>query len=184
MKVEKNEQLSEKFSEKKRRGRPRLLPPYEEAAYRRSMPARDIRTLQNKDYQVRAMRVLGLNKINTPDCPFSWLGDISKMDVNVSEQRFFRKTILCELGRIYGDLSLIKAATEICRLKPETQDAVKMIRGWRLKKTVAPVSFDSTLRKTIDDYKNQHPDVTDNEIYEILTSLADEYFQRALFGID
>lgn len=182
MKAEKKETISENFSEKKKRGRPRLLRPDDEQTYRRSQPSCDIRTLHNQDYEVRAMRVLGLNKVNPPDYPFSWLGDRSKIKADVSARRFYRKTILAELGRFKSDKKLIKAATEICRLKPKTQDAIKMIRGWRLGRVPSSVSLESIFRKAIEDYRKQHPDVTDAEIYETISSLDEEYLQKSMFG--
>lgn len=142
----------------------------------------DIRTLQNEQYEVRANSVLGINLYNPPDFPFLWLGDFSKSGNNKSQRRWYKKTILAELGRIKSDKKLIKAATEICRLTPKTQEAIKMIRGWRLLRTPEPVSLESTLRKTIEEYRKQHPDITDAEIYETLSLLDEEYLQKALYG--
>lgn len=172
--------ISEKFPEKKKRGRPRLLHPEDEKTYRRSMPSRDIRTLQNQDYEVRALSILGLNKINPPDYPFLWLGDISKIENEISERRFYRKTILAELGRIADNENLIEAAKEVCRLKPKTTEAIKMIREWRLGRPAVSTSLEMILRKAIEDYREKHSEITLNNIYKILCSLEDEYFEKSI----
>lgn len=179
---EKGIAISENFSEKKKRGRPRLFHPEYEKVIRRGREYTDIRTIYNQEYETRAFTVLGLSPKNPPDFPFSWLGDESKIEVGKSRRCGFRKTILSELGRIDNDSNLIEAAKEICRLKPKTQDAVKMIRGWRLRRAYAPVSLESSLRKAIEDYRKNHPDIKDKDIYETLCSLEEEYFQKSLFG--
>lgn len=181
MKAEKKEAFSENFSEKKKRGRPRLWHPEYEKFIRRGRQFCDTRTLHNEDYEAHAVKVLGLSPDNPPDFPFSWLGDNSRLEIGKSGRRAYRKTILAQLGRFKNKTKLIKAATEICRLKPKTQDAIKMIRGWRLGRVPSPLSLESILRKAIDDYRKQHPDVTDAEIYETLSSLDVEYFQKAVF---
>jgi hypothetical protein len=99
MKVKTKKVLSENFSEKKMRGRPRLLPPEWEKQIRQGRRAHfDLRTLHNENYEARAVMVLGLSPDNPPDFPFSWLGDFSKIEYGLSERRGYRKTILAELG--------------------------------------------------------------------------------------
>ncbi len=121
------------------------------------------------------------HKNNPPDYPFLWLCDSSKIDNNFSIQRIYRKSILAELGRIKDDKKLKKAATEICRIKPKTQDALKMIRGWRLQRTAAgSLTLEETLRKTIQRYRENNLDITNDEIYDITSSLGMEYFERIM----
>lgn len=182
MNEEKKEALSENFSEKKKRGRPRLWHPELEEIIRRDKQFCDTRTLHNEEYEARAVAVLGLSPDNPPEFPFSWLGDNSRLEVGKSGRRAYKKTILAELGRFKNKNKLINAARVICRLKPKTQEAIKMIRGWRLGRVPSSVSLESTLRKAIDDYRKQHPGVTDAEIYETLSSLDEEYLQKAIFG--
>ncbi len=183
MKDETNETISEIFSEKKKRGRPRLFPLDWEKDMRRGEGANlDLRTLHNESYESRAVKVLGLSPNNPPDFPFLWLGDVSKLEFGFSKRRGYRKTILAELGRIAKKKDLIEAATEICRRKPKTLDAVKMIRGWRLGRASASVTLETTLRKAIENYRKNQSELTDHDIYESLSLLEEEYFQNAMFG--
>ena len=182
MKDRKEEALSENFSEKKKRGRPRLLHPEHEKSLRQGNSYCDIRTIYNKDYATRAQTVLGIKPNNPPDFPFLWLGDFSKIEIGKSQQRGYRKTILAELGRIGDDRNLIEAATEICNRKPTAEDAIEMIRGWRLGRASVSVSLESTVRKAIENYRKKHSETTDHDIYESLSLLEDEYLQQAMFG--
>jgi hypothetical protein len=79
-------------------------------------------------------------------------------------------------------MNLIEAATEICNRKPTAQDAIKMIRGWRLGRASVPVTLESTVRKAIENYRKNHPEVTDHDIYESFSLIEDEYFKKAMFG--
>jgi hypothetical protein len=182
MKVGTNETISENFSEKGKRGRPRLMQPELEKRIREEKPYTDLRTLHNEHYEARAFRILGLSPNNPPDFPFSWLSDNSKVELGLSKRRGHRKTILAELGRIADKKNLIEAATEICLRKPKTQDAIKLIRGWRLGRASDSVTLESTLRKAIENYIQKHNNVTDNDIYESLSLLEEEYLQKAMFG--
>ncbi len=170
MKDEK-EVLSENFSVKRKRGRPRLMQPEFENSIRMDMPYSDIRTIQNNDYEARAGMILGISPDNPPDYPFSWLCDFGKIEFGKSQRRAYRKTILSELGRIEQVKNLIEAATEICRLKPKTQDAVKMIRGWRLRRPVVSETLESTLRIAIKNYRKKHPEIANNDIHESLIAV-------------
>lgn len=182
MKNRKEEALSEKFSEKKKRGRPRLLNPEHEKSLRQGNSYCDIRTIYNKDYATRAQTVLGIKPNNPPDFPFLWLGDFSKIEIGKSQQRGYRKTILAELGRIADDKNLIEAATEICRRKPTAREAIKMIRSWRLGRASVPITLELILRQAIESYRKKLPEITNNEIYESLSFLEEEYLQKAMFG--
>jgi hypothetical protein len=134
------------------------------------------------NYEARAVKVLGLSPDNPPDFPFSWLGDFSKIEYGLSERRGYRKTILAELGRIADDMNLIEAATEICSRRPTAQEAIKMIRGWRLGRASDSVTLESTMRKAIENYRKKHSEVTNHDIYQSLSLLEDEYLQKAMFG--
>ncbi len=158
---DRKETLSEKFSDKKKRGRPRLLQPEMEKSARQGKPHCDLRTLQNADYEARALSVLGIKLDNPPDFPFLWLGDFSKSGNGKSQRQWYRKTILAELGRIADDMNLIEAATAICIRKPTAEDAIEMIRGWRLGRASVSVSLESTVRKAIESYRKKHSEVTE-----------------------
>jgi hypothetical protein len=126
-----SEKMQEAVPEKKKRGRPRsVLTGFFNEPEIRSWAGnsfKDVRSLQNQRYYHRAWQVLALGSDN-----FKWLYDPAKQVIGVSEQRGVRKTIIAELGRIKNRQHMLEAATEICRRKPKTKDAVAMIRRWRL----------------------------------------------------
>jgi hypothetical protein len=183
MKDEKEEAISEKFSEKKKRGRPRLLNPEDEKTLRQGKAYCDNRTIQNEHYASRASLILGIKLDNPPEFPFAWLGDNSKIKRGFSQRRGYRLSILAELGRIDDEMNLIEAATAICKRKPTAQEAIKMIRGWRLQRAAAgSLTLEETLRKAIQRYRGNNPDITNDEIYDTTSSLSMEYFERIMLG--
>ena len=121
----------EKFSETNRGGRPRLLHPKLEAVYREAVGQyTSARTVQNKHYELRALEILGFFDEGADVTPYRWLCS-SGAQVGESGRRYYRRTILCELGRFEDDVVLRLYAGLICRLKPKTQEAVRMLRQWR-----------------------------------------------------
>ena len=126
--------LSENFSEnqKPKRGRPRLVNSKLEDVYRSDCGSfTSARTVQNTHYRIRALTALGLFSEPFPEA-FRWLCDPSKQMKGQSARQGFRRTILSELGRFADDEVLRAYAELICTLKPKTQDAIQMLRRWRV----------------------------------------------------
>jgi hypothetical protein len=167
-------------SEKKKRGRPRLLHAEWEKDLRKENQYCDIRTIQNIDYEARAAKVLGFSSELPVDFPFRWLSDPSKVKAGSSKRRGYRKTILAELGRISSDKNLIEAAHEICKRKPTTRDAIEMIRSWRLRKPYMPDDLETLLRKTIIRFRKKFPEINSKDVYKALTVLGDEFLAKAV----
>ena len=112
--------FSEHCSEKIGRGRPRLMEPEAEAAYR-SIWGSDLtqRTILNRRSMSRALAVLGAT--GDVDDPYVWLFDVNGAGV-------IRKTILVELGRV-ADVETMRAlADSIVAERPSTSRAVAAIR--------------------------------------------------------
>ncbi len=122
----------EKFSKTKKGGRPKLLGPQLEAVYRGAVGQfTSERTVQNKYYELRAFSALGFNEDASETSPYSWLCS-SGAQAGTSGRRYYRSTILAELGRFEDNEMMRLYAGLICTLKPKTQEAVRMLRKWRL----------------------------------------------------
>ena len=118
------------------------------------------RTLQNRLHQVRAMLVLR----QAPDYTrFAWLID--------------KKTILSELGRIEKDETLLKVAEVMCKQKPNTQQAVAMIRGLRRGTTPEPdaQALAQVIINTVTAYIQSHPGTTVEQIQEACECAANNW---------
>jgi hypothetical protein len=89
------------------------------------------RTVQNKYYELRAFAVLGFADDNADTKVYAWLCR-EQTQKGVAQGRFYRKTILTELGRIADDEVLRLYAKLICELKPKAQESVQMLRRWRI----------------------------------------------------
>jgi hypothetical protein len=177
-------EITENTSEKKkRRGRPRLMEAdWEE--YMRETTGQYVshRTIQNADYETRAVMVLKLSMTNAPDYPYRWLADPTKQHIcGRSQRQGYRKTVLAELGRIKNEEDLRDVALEVCRLKPKTQDAIRMIRRSRLGQSpkANPISVEDAIWRAIEDYKSIHPETTENDICNAVCSI-DEVLQNRL----
>ncbi len=153
---------------KKKRGRPPAFA-YETLGLLRSHYP-DIKTkrgLQNKAYEMRALSVL-------KDDPqrYGWLCDIEAM--RRGDANSYKPTILTELGRIVDEEKLKTAASEICRIKPKTKDAVTMTRRYRTGKAASGSAVDlrNRITHTINDYLATHPDTS---LQQVRAALADAY---------
>jgi hypothetical protein len=115
--------ISEKFSEKRKRGRPRLLHPALHAVFAQGQQYASERTIQNTSYHIRAFGLL-------QDEPWAeWLvGHVSQE----GKPGQVRKTIVAELGRLDDDTDLVLMARAICIARPNTREALAMIRQFRL----------------------------------------------------
>jgi hypothetical protein len=147
-----DEGISEKFSEKRKRGRPRLLDPGLRAIYAQDQQYASERTVQNTSYHIRAFALL-------EDKPWAdWLIGYTSKEGKPGQ---VRKTILAELGRIDDDTKLIMTAQAICAAHLNTRSAVAMIRGFRLGDPVGSISeLTELLRRTVNTYVREHADLS------------------------
>jgi len=109
--------ISENFSEKPKRGRPRRfreLPDYIGTCL-------TVRGKQNHAYAMRAMVVLN----NTPH---NHLWNTEKIRDGTGKVKL---TILAELGRFPDPDAMRKAAAFVCRLRMKTADAIDFLRKGR-----------------------------------------------------
>jgi hypothetical protein len=154
--------VSEKFSEKRKRGRPRLLHHALHEVFAQGQQYASERTIQNTSYHIRAFGLL-------QDEPWAkWLvGDVSQE----GKPGQVRKTILAELGRLGDDEALRAVARHICERKPTTKDAVAMIRHYRLGRQPRGAVDDLTNRliTLIVEYIDSHAGVDAAMIREALT---------------
>ncbi len=170
--------ISAKIPEKKKRGRPSILTFPNDEKYLRGIGenrVKDIRTLHNLHYQARATRLLGLAKTDHPKFPYHWLTNPAGQVFGKSMQSTYKATIIAELGRIKDKDDMKSAAKEICRLKPKTKDAVKMIRGWRLGRGPEVPSLEAMLHDTAEKYIEKYPNVTRKDAQEVFRILAKEF---------
>ena len=148
--------LSEKFSENRRRGRPKVISGAMVGIvnFAASDPDATPRTLQNKFYQLQAIHALSLGKEDMPEAfRFLW-------DANEATQTFRgRWTILAELGRIADENDMRAVAHKVCEMKPRARDAVAMIRRARIGESKAgdTLQLANELIETINDYRVRHP---------------------------
>jgi hypothetical protein len=171
-----SEALSEKFSEKLQRGRPRVVDPSTEAVYE-GMGLYDGKYSQrarvNTYYRQRALSCLMV--FDDPDADaFKWLADLKAS--NEGKIKPWRETILSELGRIKDEGAMRAVALRICELKPQTKEAVDIICRWRLGGKSKPGDIESLrgeLCRCIDDYKRRHPDT---QLSQIKDALNDAYY--------
>jgi hypothetical protein len=157
--------ISENFSESRRRGRPPRHGPEVMTMMRGLFPeARTVRSIQNKWFLVQAQRVLR----HEPE--LTWLLDLDPSTHAIQKGGAYRMTILQELRRIEDEGVMKAVARRLCELKPSTREAVAMIRRFRLGRS-APASVNQlvdALAQTIDDYRMRHPQITDAQIHEAL----------------
>jgi hypothetical protein len=127
------------------------------------LDVKSTRGRQDIAYRLCAVHVLG----DDPE-RFGWLCDLEGMERG--EKKAWKPTILSELGRIPNDEELKEVASEICRIKPKTKDAVTMIRRYRTGKTAPTNVLDLTLKitRTIDEYSASHPDTKWQDVYTAL----------------
>jgi hypothetical protein len=158
-----NEGISENFSEKRKRGRPRLLHPALHEVFAQGQQYASERTIQNASYHIRAFSLL-------QDEPWAkWLMGYVSQEGKPGQ---IRKTILAELGRLREDEVLRAVARQICERKPTTKDAVAMIRHYRLGRQPRGAVDDLTDRLTtlIVEYIDSHAGVDAAMIREALTT--------------
>jgi len=91
------------------------------------------RTVQNAYYEIRAVVVLGLLDDDADVTPYLWLYNNS-CKKGESERRYYRRSILAELGRFKDDEVLRIYAKLICKWKPKAKHAIALLRSWRIEK--------------------------------------------------
>lgn len=107
--------------EKTLKGRPRVLTEEAEAMYR-SIYGPTVKTrrgLQNKQYELRALRVL--RDLNLPG--LDYLFDV--------ENDVVRHTVLNELGRMEDTSNMVSLARWLCEQRPSNKAAVEICRAER-----------------------------------------------------
>ena len=95
----------------------------------------------------------------------------AKTLLQLGEDRFayllspvFRTTILSELGRFGHPSVLVSAATEICASRMKTAKAVGLCRRMRGKGSPNFSELAKKIRRTIQDYRDRHPNLSEAEI--------------------
>jgi hypothetical protein len=108
-------------------------------------------------YRQRALAVL------RHEPGLTWIFDMQGMERGDDS---WRPTVLVELGKIADHDELKEAASEICRMQPEsTRDAVSLVRQWRLgQRGGDPLTLANTIIHTINDYWKRFPKMTQAEV--------------------
>jgi hypothetical protein len=118
--------ISEAASEKRKRGRPRLIPASMLGVVDFATSCRTARGKQDVYYRLRAIHVLA------GDERFSWLADSRAMEDG--SPNAWKPSILSELGRFQSDATLRAFALALCEIRPRptSKAAVSMLRRARL----------------------------------------------------
>ncbi len=147
--------ISETVSEKRGRGRPPVFNSATLEQMRREplFRGRSTRTLQNDLYQGRAQQL-----VDRPEHEpwVRWL--IDHEGTHAGKPGSIKLGILSQLGRIDDDAHLVAVARRLCEFKPTPRQVVAMIR-W-LRKVQKPVDLTDTLRRTLNTYLRDHPELT------------------------
>ena len=127
--------ILEAASEKKRRGRPTVLPSWWDV--RMNLNAKTTRGQHNRYYKHRALEVLGLldglKKGRRVPKQFAWLVNWEALKRNT--RGALKSGVLAEIGRFAEDNEevAIEAAKRICRMAPATVKAAEaIVRHWRV----------------------------------------------------
>lgn len=173
--------ISENISEKKKRGRPRLIHRTLGEYYRSQVSpgTHTDRTAQNAYLGMAALGRLMGAKISESqyelspgrdDWPYKWLCDETVKPV------VYRRTILTELGRIDDDDELREVAAYLCEHKPSTREAIGIIRRYRHGvKPADCTALTNTFIRTMNDYIGGHPDVTRQQILMAMQRCLDQF---------
>jgi hypothetical protein len=165
---------------KKKRGRPRMNPEMEDMAkdvghldYHS-----DRRHIQNCLHGLHARLVI--LKAQDPN-RFVWLVDSPEaIKAGTATGDFRKRTIMSELGRIDDDDDLLSIAEQVCELKPNTQDAVAMIRRWRLGKSpeADALGLTDAIVNVINRYIGTHPGTTKMQVRAACDNAADYWSEE------
>jgi hypothetical protein len=170
--------ISEAASEKKRRGRPRMLSAFQETHLKHVMNNLTTdRSRQNFTYAGDAFNVLGVGPGGRPRQGYEnlrWLADWDAVARGARGK--VRWSILAELGRltrVAPDDVVYQVADQICGEKPCTKDAVAFIRRVRLGRSAPTVdgALVDRLAGCLDAYWNAHPDISTDVVLEAISEL-------------
>jgi hypothetical protein len=160
----------ENFSEKRKRGRPRLSIASEKACAVSGLEigCQTRRGKQNYWYAMDCIHAL------RDDPQFHWLWNA---ELAAKGQMKLPFSILAALGRLQ-DPELIRAmALQICQMdpKPKARDAIVSIRRVRISKDRPPSTdkLSDAIITVVDDYWFRHPDATPALILDALQTVAD-----------
>jgi hypothetical protein len=156
--------ITENISETKN-GRPSLMSVEQEAfltacgLFTNSTPRR---SKMNVFYRQRALGIIC-------DGDYKWLFDKEKIMTDGSD-KYWKPTILTELGRIENDDDLRAVASQLCERKPATRDAVLMVRAFRTGSLPAGNALQLTneIIHTINRYLQTHADVLKQDVLDAL----------------
>ncbi len=138
--------ISEKCSEKRKRGRPERFHPRLLEIFRQGSDGYTRRAHQDAGYHVVAVKALG----GGDDPAYAWLIDPKTGKV--------RRSILAELGRLEDPDTIRDIAGQICELRLKAADAIMAIRAARLGKKAAADEDDlyERLLAFLDRYQYHH----------------------------
>ena len=158
---------SEAASEKRRRGRPRIMDEEWHAIVDALTPeVRTERARHDFHYRTKAIQTLCYEP------RFAWLADEGKMAVGAKDA--WKPSILAELGRIRDADTLRAVALRICELRPSTKEAVALIRRFRLGRE-AHGDYRALwmhLARALDEYVAVHPSTSVEWKVKALLDLA------------
>jgi hypothetical protein len=166
-------EITEKISEKRKRGRPRVEGSDVLIHYMQP-DARTRRGRMNRVYLVKALGAL--KKAPHSDTRWPWLfpGGFALGTV-----QFPRSTVLYELGRLaVQDPKAARAlADKICDGRFSAAETARRIRAWRLDKEILPAAradeLSDLIERTIDQYERTHEGVTEAMIADVLSEQLD-----------
>lgn len=160
--------IPEAVSEKRKRGRPRVIGPEAEPVV--DLVAPDVTTERGRQDAYYRQIALG---VLMSDRRFTWLADEAAMKAGAPKA--WKPTILAELGRIPDDEAMKAVAAQVCELRPKAKAAVAMIRRYRLGREPegTPAGLDHHLVEAVNQYWGGHTSLTPAVIVEVLRALAD-----------
>jgi hypothetical protein len=170
--------ISEAASDKRRRGRPRLLTGDWARTVIWLYP--DIRTdrgRQNVTYATEALKRLGLSPEDHPPQGYEhlrWLADWPAS--NAGRRSAVKWSILAELGRLAmraSDEAVFLAADRVCKQQLSTKEGTAVVRRFRLQRG-APPSTETLLDRLIGCvclYGVEHPEASDHDILGAINDL-------------
>jgi hypothetical protein len=132
-------------------------------------------------YKRRAILVLRLHSVKFPeDSMYSWLCNVYLLGAFAPfDSEDFREEILSELGRIEDDYELRYAAKKVCQLKPQTEEAINMIRRFREVHTVNSVNLvREVVSQAVTDYQKVNPCISDLDVNRAFYEFNSEYWTR------
>ena len=123
------------------------------------------RSKMNVFYRQRAVSILS-------EGDYKWLFDEEKV-MSDGGDKYWKPTILTELGRIENDDDLRAVASQLCERKPATRDAVLMVRTFRTGGLPAgdSIQLANEIIQTINRYRHSHADVTKQDVVDALEAV-------------